>query len=248
MRHWSALPLLLLIPGCSFAEGESPAGEERAAALADPAMARALHAPLMSDPDLSSRNEANALIGFADSAALPVLPATSEAAAAARDAARLELLEGGPLPELPAAAAAPPAGPPLPPQPATSAKALLAALGSDPRCASALKPDFALAADPPAAAAIMPHGMAIEAAGASTGGCALRILRYRTPAVPEDVLQYHYVRQLRAGLAPSRAEAPAAIIGAGPKGAERAVVLVYPGTAKGAKPGLTTVTILHRAR
>jgi len=57
--------LCLLLAACAPRE-RAGAGEEAALAR-DPVVARALHDPLMSDPDLASRNEANAILGQADS-------------------------------------------------------------------------------------------------------------------------------------------------------------------------------------
>ena len=68
----------------------------------DPVVARALHDPLMIDPDLAGRSNAYSLIELSDGHPLPVFKATSEAAVRARSAARLELLEGGQIPDLPA--------------------------------------------------------------------------------------------------------------------------------------------------
>ena len=80
---------------------------------------------------------------------------------------------------------------------------LLGAVGAPGACAGALKEDFALAASLPPAAMIPPRAMVVQAGGSQARGCALRILRYLTPAAPEDVLQYHHVRASRAGFAPT---------------------------------------------
>ncbi len=232
------LPLLcLLAPACSApAEGEAA---DAALIAADPVMARALHDPLMSDPDLASRNEANAVIGFADSGALPVFAATSQDAQAARGAARLELLEGGPIPDLP------------PPRkgargkalgPLASAADLVAALGAPARCAGGLKQDFALAAALPPAAAIPPLAMVVQAGGSDTAPCRIRIIRYHTAAAPDDVLQYHYARSLRAGLTAERYAKPEAIIAATGKRGETLVVHVRQGP-----HGLSAAEILYLA-
>ena len=69
----------------------------------DPILARALNDPLMTDPDLASRNQSNALIAFHDSQPLPAFAATEGAASKAREAARLQLLNGGQVETLPAA-------------------------------------------------------------------------------------------------------------------------------------------------
>lgn len=235
------IPLLCLMLGVSLAQCAPPPPERSADTrliAADPVIARALHDPLMSDPDLASRNEANAAIGYADSSALPVLAATSQQAQAARNAARLELLDRGPIPDLPKAREAP-FGQALGPM--ASVGDLLAALGAPEACAKRIKQDFAFAAALPAPAAIMPMGMVVQAGGADSAGCRLRIIRYQTAAAPDDVVQYHYTRALRAGLKPARYNTPEDIIAATGKPGE--VLMVH---ARPAANGLTGVDLLYR--
>lgn len=230
-----ALVLPVLLAACSDGASDRAAGDPFAA---DPLVAAALSDPLMSDPDLSARNEANAVLGFAGDSALPLLPATTEAAQAAREAARLELLEDGDIVPLPPASAS---GAALP-DPGAGAEALLAALGAPARCGSAISEDFRWAAALPQVAAIMPQGMVMQAGGANASPCALRIIRYQTPAAPEDVLQYHYMRAGRAGLEPLRqAGKGESIVG---RGAGGEVLIV---TVRKAAGGLTAVDLAYRA-
>jgi hypothetical protein len=232
------LPLLcLLIAGCADREAERAA--DAGLIAADPVIARALHDPLMSDPDLASRNEANAMLGYADGSALPVLAANPETARAAREAARLELLEDGPIPNLPLPSGVT-RGTTLGPM--ASAEELIAALGAPAACAARLKEDFALAADLPQVAAIPPQAMVVQAGGSDAKGCRVRIIRYQTPAAPEDVLQYHYTRARRAKLTAQRHAKPEDIIAATAKNGETLVVHVRP-----AMHGLTGVELLYRA-
>jgi hypothetical protein len=239
------LPLLCLTAACSDAPEDS-AMPDTALIARDPVIARALHDPLMSDPDLASRNEANAALGAPDSHALPVLPASSADASAARAAMRLELLATGPIPELP-----PPPGeeqdeaipkpPPIKPLgPMAPPADLLTALGAPATCAAQLKEDFALAASLPAAAALPPQGMVMQAGGADGAGCRIRIIRYASAAPLTDVLQYHNARAKRAGLTARRQATPAEMIIAEGKGGERLVVEV-----RRAAHGLTGVTLLY---
>ncbi|MFN6961188.1 MAG: hypothetical protein ACK4N6_03010, partial [Rhodocyclaceae bacterium] len=148
----AAAPLFWLacLAACAPA-GEREAANDAALIARDPVIARALNDPLMTDPDLASRNEANAAIGFVDSHALPVLAGGTEAAQAAREAMRIALLEGGPLSDLPPAGLGR-GGPPL--GPASSPGDLLAAVGAPSACSASLREDFMLAADLPPAAAI----------------------------------------------------------------------------------------------
>lgn len=232
---------LLLCLGVAACGAPAPdAADDYAAIAQDPVIARALHDPLMSDPDLASRNEANAALGFADSHALPVLPAGSGELQAAREALRLELLMAGAIPELPQAQEGE-GGKPLGPM--ASPQDLLAAVGAPARCAKTLKEDFMLAATLPPVAAIPPGAMVVQAGGADVQGCRLRIIRYRSPAPIIDLLQYHYARASRAGLSAERYTAPEDIVTAKGKGSERLTVHIRP-----AAGGLNGVDLIYRAR
>jgi len=235
IRALSPLPFALVLAhalalaGC----GEEPAAKTGGDPLAaDPLLAAALHDPLMTDPDLSHRNEANAVLTVPASHALPPLRRSEEAAQAAREAARLELLEGGRIPELPRAGAAKGpdgfAGAP-------TASAMLAAAGAPGRCTRGLEAGFAFAADLPAMARIMPHGMVRAAAGGTA--CGARAVRYLTPAAGEDVLQYHFTRAARAGTAPRLHDAPVRMVAASGEGGAMLVAV-------GAGPGALTAVDL----
>jgi hypothetical protein len=240
MHRASALLALLVSLGlAACSEPDEDAASDAALIATDPVIARALHDPLLTDPDLASRNEANAAIGFPDSHALPVLGGTSAEAQAAREAMRLALLEGGALADLP-----PPqsgsGGPLLGPM--AGPDALLAAVGAPMTCADRLREDFALAASVPPPAALPPLAMVVQAGGADAPGCGLRIVRYLTAAPPEDVLQFHFVIAQRAGLEPARFAVPGESIAAKGEAAERLAVHVGKAT-----NGLTGVTLAYRA-
>jgi hypothetical protein len=235
MRRAAVLFMPALLAACSGAPGDGVPGDPFAA---DPLVAAALHDPLMSDPDLSARNEANAVLGFAADTALPLIPATPEAAQAAREAGRLELLAEGGMPALPSPVAAPATFP----APGGDARAGLVAIGAPDRCIAALQEGFGWSASLPQAAAIMPHGMVVQAGGSEAVGCGLRVIRYHTAAPPEDVLQYHYVRAGRAGLEPQRhAGAGDSISGRAASGEALLVTL------RKAASGLTAVDLYYRA-
>jgi hypothetical protein len=235
MRSAAVLLVPALLAACSGAPGD---GARDDGAAFDPLVAAALHDPLMSDPDLSARNEANAVLGFAADTALPLVPATPEAAQAAREAGRLELLADGGMPPLPTPVAASAALP----APGASARDGLAAIGAPDRCIAGLQEGFGWAVNLPQAAAIIPQGMVVQAGGSDGTGCGLRVIRYHTAAPPEDVLQYHYVRAGRAGLQPQRhADKGESISGRGPSGE---AVLV---TLRKATSGLTAVDLYYRA-
>ncbi|MEQ5787036.1 hypothetical protein J3454_03945 [Erythrobacter sp. NFXS35] len=229
------LVLLSLLAACSGEREDRTSVDPLAT---DPVVARALYDPLMSDPDLSARNAANALLDFAGDTALPLVPATPETARAAREAARIELLEGGEIVSLPAAVEK--SGPVLAAN--ATVEDLLAVLGAPERCAAVIEEGFIWAVDPPSVATIMPHGMVMQAAGAQVAGCRLRIVRYRTPAASADVLQYHFNYALRAGLQSVLYERPVTGLTASGKGGEALTVLIRQGPS-----GLTAVDLLYRA-
>lgn len=235
MRCTSCLILIALTAACS---GESEDRTPVDPLASDPVVARALHDPLMSDPDLASRNQANALLGFAGDTGLPMLPATPETARAGREAARIELLESGEIVLLPAATTQ--SGPVVPAD--ATAKDLLAVMGAPERCSTAIEEGFVWAVDPPSVAAVMPHGTVMQAAGARSAPCDLRIIRYRTPAAPEDVLQYHLTRAVRGGLQPVVYADPAAGLSAHGESGEALSVHV-----RQSASGMTAVDLLYRA-
>ncbi|MBU2586983.1 MAG: hypothetical protein KJ872_02575, partial [Alphaproteobacteria bacterium] len=98
------------------------------------------------------------------------------------------------------------------------------------------------AANVPQVAAIMPRGMVVQAAGADSAPCRIRIIRYQTAAAPEDLLQYHYARAVQAGLDAARHAVPEDIIAAAGKDGETLIVHVRPGV-----HGLSSVDLLYRA-
>lgn len=198
---------------CAFAlagcDGPQAPREAEIINAADPQVARALNDPLMVDPDLSHRSEANAAITIAYDHALPSLRGTDESARRARETARLELLEEGAMDELPE----PGEGAGLVSlEEVWDAAGVLAALGAPEACREDVASDFALAADLPEAARVMPHGMVRAAAGADTPACTMRLVRYATPAAVEDVLQYHFNVAKRAGLSPRHFAIPEPIV------------------------------------
>lgn len=235
MRYALVLVILGVLAACSAGERDGDAVDPLAS---DPMVARALHDPLMSDPDLSALNEANAVLGFAGDNALPVLPATPEAAQAAREAGRLELIEGGEIAALPSPAQG------IGPMPGRGASAneLLTAIGAPQSCVSVLEQGFVWAAALPEPAAIMPQGTVMRAGGADTAACKLRIIRYHTPAAGDDVLEYHFTRAVRAGLRPLRYAERGESLAARAAGGEAWVVAV-----RESASGFTEVDLLYRA-
>ncbi|MDY7098010.1 MAG: hypothetical protein SXU28_07720 [Pseudomonadota bacterium] len=165
----------------------------------DPYIARALNDPLMVDPDLSYRNEANAAVTVAYDHALPSFKGSEEAASRARETARLELLEDGQIVDLPL-----PSGDagPADLSAAYGVQAVLAELKVPEECAKDIAGSFSFAASMPEAARIMPHGMVRLAAAVDQPECKLRLVRYVSPVGVDDALQYHFNLAQRAKLSP----------------------------------------------
>ncbi|MEL7447346.1 MAG: hypothetical protein AAGK02_16330 [Pseudomonadota bacterium] len=177
-----------------------------ASTVSDPLLASALHDPLMVDPDLAYRNEANAALTVGVGHALPVLEHSSEAERMAREKGRLELLASGRIADLPAA---------VPGEDGRSiagkrSSAIDMALVYDApeECVERLVEGYSWAASMPVPASIMPHGQVSQAAGADQDSCKLRVVRYVSAAGSEDTLQYHYNRAVRARLDASIFDAP----------------------------------------
>jgi len=182
--------------GLSACADDSVVEEPSVVNAVDPYIARALNDPLMVDPDLAYRNEANAAITIGYDHALPSFKGSEETAGAAREVARLELLEKGRISDLPL--------PSFEMGPASLAQqygviAVLDVVGAPTRCRKDIKGDFAYAADLPEFARVMPHGMVRVAAAVDTPECDLRLVRYVTPVAIEDALQFHYTIATRAG-------------------------------------------------
>lgn len=203
---------VLSLAACSAAPSEAPAPVVNEV---DPYLARALNDPLMIDPDLSWRNEANAAITIGHDHALPSFKGSDGAASRARETARLELLESGPIPDLPATATG---GPGISLAAQFGVEAVLDAISAPAQCRKDIIGDFAVAQNMPDYAKVMPHGMVRVAAAVYQPRCELRLVRYITPVTVEDALQYHYTLATRSGFQPAYYLDPEASIEADRRG------------------------------
>lgn len=215
MRSQAILTASFLVLSLSGCADSAPVEETSVVNEVDPYIARALNDPLMVDPDLAYRNEANAAITIGYDHALPSFKGTEESASAAREVARLELLEEGPIRDLPM--------PSLDAGPASLAnqygvEAVLQVVDAPPRCRTDIKGDFAYAASMPNIASVMPHGMVRVAAAVKAPDCDLRMVRYVTPVPIEDALQYHYTIASREGFEVSYFAEPEASLKADRRG------------------------------
>ena len=175
----------LMLAGCGSKDDEAaPVGT-------DPALARALAAPMMVDPDLVSRdNAASAIAGGGPGAVdIPPFEPNAEAIAAAR--AEAEKLVGGKLIAAPAAADG---SDPVLRDAVTAVQRARAVKGPGRDCGE--KADYAMAWSLrlPAAFAIYPRGHLLEAAGSDRDGCRLRVVRFVTPVEPGAVIDFYYSR------------------------------------------------------
>ncbi len=188
-----ALFFLMIVGGLAGCGSSEP---PEAQPPTDPAVAQALNDPLMTDPDLSQRNEGAAALTVTVDSRLPQLPATPEAIAAAQaDAARLvggreKLVRPpeavGDVPPLPAA---------------WSPETRLVALGAG-QCAVRLTATTMWAARMPVALPVYPRGATLAAAGSTAPGCDVRTVRFASPVPVPDVLAFYWTRATASRLSP----------------------------------------------
>jgi len=88
----------------------------------------------------------------------------------------------------------------------------------------------------------MPHGMAMQAAGAEEDRCHIRIVRYVTPVGITDALRYHFNRANRAGMTSKRYTKPEDILDAA-RGSEHLKIYARPGPG-----GTSAVDIIYWRR
>lgn len=178
---------LTLLAACSGPPAPDPPAPR------DPQVAQALDDPLMTDPDLSSRNEGAAALTVESDGSLPVLPATLEAVAAARAEAAALVGGSGRLAAPPAAAG---------PAKAIADEAPEAHLAALPgaRCAAVLERSAIWAARLPRSLPVYPRGATLAAAGSDAAGCKARAVTFTTPVPVDEVVAFYWARA--AGLGP----------------------------------------------
>ncbi|MFU7527948.1 hypothetical protein [Qipengyuania sp. ASV99] len=225
-------PALCALAACSGNNDDVPAE----AAVQDPLLSRALNDPLMVDPDLAWRNEANAVIALRDGHPLPPVQASDDMANRAREAMRSELVENGQIPPLPAASAG--KGSPSLAGLNTAAE-IVEAVGSRTDCIAAMDGDLQWSANLPPTSAIMPHGMVQQAAGVDQGNCVIRVVRYLTPVGVDEALEYHFTKADRERFRIERFAAPESSLRAERRDQQLAVHV------RKAAGGMTAVDVVH---
>ena len=234
-----AAPFLALSVLTACSETQDERAYASSVLAQDPILARALNDPLMSDPDLASRNLSNAVIAFHDSQPLPPIGANEEAASRAREAVRLDLLTGGQVESLPAAIETDDA---VSLASFTNAGDMIEAVGSRADCIESMDASLLWSTQMPATSAIMPHGMIQAAAGADSDRCVIRVVRYHTPVGVDDALEYHFNKAAREGFDVDHIKAPEAQL-RGEWRNEQIAVHVRPGPR-----GLAEVDVIHWIR
>lgn len=190
------LMFAVLLAACG--NEQVPASSERR----DPAIAQALDDPLMTDPDLSSRNEGAAALTVVTDEALPVLPARTESVAAARAEAAAMIGDADQLAPVPGAA-----GTIAPLASSHTPADHLAVLKNTTACRARLDSSAAWAARLPAALPVYPRGATQSATGGDGKGCRVIAVVFTTAVPVDDVLAFYWHRARAAGLAPVRRQA-----------------------------------------
>jgi hypothetical protein len=190
----SFLCSVALLAACGDEAAKPPVVER------DPAITGALGDPIMTDPDLSGQNQANAgLSGLGTSnVEIPPQDRGPDAIAAARATALK--LAGGRITAAPAPATG---GAGRPAQGAVTAAQLAGA--THPQCAARAQYSARWAALLPEALDVYPRGAVQEAAGTDEAGCRLRVVNFRTPVAPGEVIDFYYARLRKAGYTARRA-------------------------------------------
>lgn len=187
-----ALAAVLALAGC----GGSAKDESGALPEPDPAVGRALNAALMSDPDLSGLNEANAALSGPGDEALPRVLDTPEAIRDATDRA-LRLTAGATesvtLPD-PAPLAGGGDGSPL-----VLLEEVVASEPAARACLPGSRYSARWAAQLPEALPVYPRGTVIEALGRSGPPCTLQAVRFVSPVPADAIRRFYHVMAGRAG-------------------------------------------------
>jgi len=173
-------------------------GDEQAAPRQehrDPVISRALNDPLMTDPDLSSRNEGGAAITVETDQGLPVLEANPDAIAGAR--AEAAALTGGKMGPVPAASGQVEA---LAPQHTPADH--LAVLADKTTCRAKLNNSTVWAARLPPALPVYPRGATQAGSGGEGKKCRVVTVVFTTPVPLGEVLSFYWQRAKSAGLSP----------------------------------------------
>ena len=180
----------LALVACGDDKAERIAGQG-----ADPLLAHALAGPLMTDPDLASRNHALGAIagGGPEVTELPLFETGAETIAAAKVEA--EKLAGGKITSAPSPGDG---SNPVLRDAVTAVQRAAAIKGPGSNCGATATYDMAWSLHLPQTFPIYPRGHLIEAAGNDANGCRLRVVRFVTPVDPTAVIDFYHTLVLTA--------------------------------------------------
>lgn len=219
------IPLVLLVTLVAACEqkkqGPDPAG-------LDPAVAGALGAEIMVDPDLAGQNPQGAVLAGGGPAAALIPPEDTSREAIAAAKAEAGKLLGRPIQHPPEPMKASPSG------------ALAATTGQN--CAAKAEYTMAWAARLPANFPVYPRGHVQEAAGTDGAGCHLRVVNFLTPVALGDVLDFYWTLARNAGFSPQHQLDGADHVISGQKGS--ATYRAYVRSYAGPDAGLTEVDLI----
>lgn len=182
-----ATPLVLvgslLLAACGLG-----ASDESSIAELDPAVAKALSAPLMTDPDLARLNEANAALSGSRDHSLPLLVTTPQAIRDAQD--RAIALAGGrsALASLPEPESLPDEGEE---SPLVLLEDVARRVNAADACLADVRYSAVWASKLPDRLPVYPRGAVTEAFGRDGPDCTVRAVRFVSPVPPGDMLQFY---------------------------------------------------------
>ena len=183
LRVLASMAAAMALVSCGGDKAETVVGQG-----ANPLLAHALAGPLMTDPDLASRNQALGAIagGGPEVAELPLFETGAETIAAARIEA--EALAGG---KISPATSPGDSSNPLVRDAVTAGQRAGAVKGPGSNCGATASYDMGWSLRLPSAFPIYPRGHLIEAAGNDGNGCRLRVVRFVTPVDPAAIVDFY---------------------------------------------------------
>lgn len=192
LRVFLPLAAMAALAGCGEGDDQAFLPPER-----DPVAVQAVNDQIMTDPDLSSRNEANAALTSSTENTVPPVVGTAEAIETAK-AQAAELL-GKRVPPLPPVTE--PAEEKFIPASAAIALQDMAALTPTFRdCAEGVNYTARWAVDWPSVLPIYPLANLREGAGNTSGDCDLRAVSLLTPVARDDVSAFYYAKARAEGM------------------------------------------------
>lgn len=184
--------LAAVLPGCGNSVQDEVLPPER-----DPVAVQAINDQIMTDPDLSARNEANAALTSSTDNSIPPVVGTRDAISAARSEA-LELVDGvGVFETLPDDIAS---AEPLPASAGIGLQGMASLTKSFEPCVAGMGYTARWAVEWPEIVPLYPRSNLREAAGNTRGDCRLRAASLLTPVPYDDVAAFYLAKAKAEGL------------------------------------------------